>query len=131
MKNEREISAMMELLEDNIAERGWDRSVDAASITLEWLFEVPSAGCEAALRRYMKRPEADRRNEWIADGGNPLEWPANEHQAFRRRTIPSSLRTLAQKLTSDGELSDAECAGIAITLHMIADRLEPDGEDNL
>lgn len=43
---------------------------------------------------------------------------------IRRRGNSDTLRSLAQLLTQDEPLSDAEYAGIAITLLTIADRLE-------
>jgi len=39
---------------------------------------------------------------------------------IRRRTIPDSLRYLADKLDS-GTLSEAETAGVALTLHSLAE----------
>lgn len=41
---------------------------------------------------------------------------------IRRRTLPDSLRYLARKL--DGPLSDAERAGIALTLNSLADEAD-------
>lgn len=42
---------------------------------------------------------------------------------IRRRSLPDSLRYLAQKL--DGPLSDAERAGVALTLNSLADEIDP------
>lgn len=44
---------------------------------------------------------------------------------IRRRSLPNSLRYLAQKLNEP--LSDAERAGIALTLNSLADEIDPDG----
>lgn len=44
---------------------------------------------------------------------------------IHRRSLPDSLRYLAQKL--DGPLSDAERAGIALTLNSLADEAEQPG----
>lgn len=43
---------------------------------------------------------------------------------IRRRSLPDSLRYLAQKL--DGPLTDAERAGVALTLNSLADEAETD-----
>lgn len=43
-------------------------------------------------------------------------------ETIRRRGLPSSLRYLAEKL--DGPLSDAERAGVALTLNQLADEAE-------
>lgn len=43
----------------------------------------------------------------------------------RRRSLPNSLRYLAQKL--DEPLTDAERAGIALTLNSLADEMDPYG----
>lgn len=46
-------------------------------------------------------------------------------ETIQRRSVPDNLRWLADKLLSEG-LSDAERTGIAVTLQMLADELEPD-----
>lgn len=43
---------------------------------------------------------------------------------IRRRSLPSSLRYLAEKLNEP--LSDAERAGVALTLNSLADEIDPD-----
>ena len=73
MRSEQEIAAMRYELEDNIFERGWDASVEAASQALAW---VLGADIEGNLRRYTFRPDEERRREWIARGGDPKDWPA-------------------------------------------------------
>lgn len=44
---------------------------------------------------------------------------------IRRRSVPDNLRWLADKLLTE-DLSAAERAGVAVTLQMLADELEPD-----
>lgn len=46
---------------------------------------------------------------------------------IRRRSLPDSLRYLAQKL--DGPLPDAERAGVALTLNSLADEIDPDAAE--
>ena len=46
-------------------------------------------------------------------------------ETIRRRSLPDSLRWLADKLLAES-LSEAERAGVAVTLQMLADELEPD-----
>jgi hypothetical protein len=43
-------------------------------------------------------------------------------ETIRRRSLPDSLRWLADKLDS-GTLSEAEQAGVAVTLRMLADEI--------
>lgn len=71
MKTPDEIGAMIERLDDNIREHGWDASVDAAMQALEWAMGATWPD----LDRYMARPDAKRRREWIARGGDPQHWP--------------------------------------------------------
>ncbi|MHB9857631.1 hypothetical protein [Streptomyces sp. YIM S03343] len=75
MRSAEEISAMRDTLEDDIIEHGWDASVDAASRALEWVLDNTPLDGEAQLRRYMERPDDERRREWIARGGDPKAWP--------------------------------------------------------
>lgn len=75
MRSLQEISAMRDALEDDIIEHGWDASVDAASRALEWVLDNTPLDGEAILRRFMERPDAERRREWIARGGDPKGWP--------------------------------------------------------
>jgi hypothetical protein len=63
-------------LDDNIHEHGWDASVDAAYRALEWVLGTSWADPAA----YMARPDAGRRAEWIARGGDPDHWPAERAQ---------------------------------------------------
>lgn len=71
MKSQDEIAAMIERLDDNIREHGWDASVDAAMRALEWAMGATWPDLDA----YMERPDAERRREWIARGGDPQHWP--------------------------------------------------------
>lgn len=71
MKPDVEINAMIERLDDNIREHGWDASVDAAMRALEWA----TGDDRPSLDSYMQRPDAARRAEWIARGGDPAHWP--------------------------------------------------------
>jgi hypothetical protein len=48
-------------------------------------------------------------------------------ETIRRRSLPDSLRWLADKLDS-GTLSEAERAGVALTLHTLADEITPQEE---
>lgn len=64
---------MIDQLENNIHEHGFDAAVDAASWALRWALEEDFG--TNALPRYMTRPDAERRAEWIARGGNPAAWP--------------------------------------------------------
>jgi hypothetical protein len=48
----------------------------------------------------------------------------SEEPIIRRRTVPGPLRYVAQKLTSGEPLSDADRAGLALTLNMLADEIE-------
>lgn len=77
MKTLEQIAEMRDLLEANICEHGWDASVDGASTALEWVLDQLTAStlAEAGLRRFMSRPDAERRHEWIARGGDPKDWP--------------------------------------------------------
>ena len=43
---------------------------------------------------------------------------------IRRRSLPDSLRWLADKLESDS-VSEADRAGVAVTLHALADEIAP------
>jgi hypothetical protein len=75
MRSPEEIGAMRDRFEDNIIEHGWDSSIDAASRALEWVLgDTPWDG-EVLFRRWMGRPDADRRRDWIARGGDPDGWP--------------------------------------------------------
>jgi hypothetical protein len=47
---------------------------------------------------------------------------------IRRRSLPDSLRWLADKLLTE-DLSAAERAGVAVTLQMLADEMDPDPAD--
>jgi hypothetical protein len=69
-----EIQAMIDVLEENIDAIGWDAAVDGASTALRWVLGNTPADTDAMLRRSMDRPEADRRRDWIARGGNPEQW---------------------------------------------------------
>jgi hypothetical protein len=71
-----EIAAMRDRLEDNIEQRGFDSAVDAASRALEWALGSAPLD-EVQLQRYMERPEADRRRDWLAFGGKPEDWPVH------------------------------------------------------
>lgn len=44
-------------------------------------------------------------------------------ETIRRRSLPDSLRWLADKL--DGTLTEADRAGVAVTLHALADEITP------
>jgi hypothetical protein len=72
MRSAEEIRALRNELEDNIFERGWDASVEAASQALAW---VLGSDIEGNIRQYTFRPDAERRREWIARGGDPKDWP--------------------------------------------------------
>lgn len=67
-----EIQAMIYRLDDNIFDHGWDASVDAAMRALEW---ASGSRTGANVEAYMRRPDASRRREWIARGGDPEDWP--------------------------------------------------------
>lgn len=75
MRSLREIADMRADLDDNIREHGWDASVDAAVRALDWILNPGDLGPELQLRRYVARPDAERRAEWIARGGDPKDWP--------------------------------------------------------
>lgn len=49
-------------------------------------------------------------------------------ETIRRRSVPDSLRWLADKLLTE-DLTAAERAGIAVTLQMLADELDPDSAE--
>jgi len=68
-----EIGIMRDLLEENIAEHGWDSSVDAASRALQWVLSG-SPFSKKILEARMERSASDRRSEWIARGGDPVDW---------------------------------------------------------
>lgn len=71
MKTPDEIRTMIDRLDDNIREHGWDASVDAAMRALEWAMGADWPNLDA----YMERPDAARRTEWLARGGVPKHWP--------------------------------------------------------
>lgn len=71
MRTPDEIAAMIARLDDNIREHGWDASVDAAMRALEWATGATWPNLDA----YMERPDAARRREWLARGGDPAHWP--------------------------------------------------------
>lgn len=72
MRTPDEIQAMAERLDDNIREHGWDASVDAAQRALEWALGTTGT---PVIELWMQRPDAERRREWIARGGDPAHWP--------------------------------------------------------
>jgi len=71
MRSPDEIAAMIERLSNDIDDHGWDASVDAAYRALEWAMGATWPN----LDHYMARPDAERRREWIARGGDPQHWP--------------------------------------------------------
>lgn len=71
MRTPDEIIAMIDRLSGDIDQHGWDASVDAAYRALEWVMGATWPD----LDHYMKRPDAARRAEWIARGGDPQHWP--------------------------------------------------------
>jgi len=75
MRSLQEIADMRADLDDNICEHGWDASIDAAVRTLDWVLNPGDLGPELQLRRHVMRPDAERRAEWIARGGDPKDWP--------------------------------------------------------
>lgn len=75
MRSLREIADMRADLDDNIREHGWDASIDAAVRALDWVLNPDDLGPEMQLRRYVARPDAERRAEWTARGGDPKDWP--------------------------------------------------------
>ena len=85
MKTPEKIQAMRDLLEENI-EVGWDAAVDGAATALEWVLGNTPTDTDAKLRRFMERPEADRRRDWIAAGGNPEDWPTTGGGRDQRST---------------------------------------------
>lgn len=80
MRTPDEIRAMAERLDEDIHAHGWDASVDAAMRALEWALGADWPN----LAAYMERPDADRRREWIARGGNPEHWPQEPRRAEDR-----------------------------------------------
>lgn len=72
MRSAEEISAMWGQLDNDIREHGWDATVEGAVQALAWVLQHHDG---AALRRAMERPDAYRRREWIARGGDPKDWP--------------------------------------------------------
>lgn len=75
MRSAEEISAMWDQLDNNIREHGWDPTVDGAAQALSWVLQQFPDSDEEMLRRAMARPDADRRRDWIAQGGDPKDWP--------------------------------------------------------
>jgi hypothetical protein len=64
---------MRDRLESSIEVSGWDAQVDAASQALSWVLD--GLGRAAALEQFLRRPEDERRTEWILRGGDPQNWP--------------------------------------------------------
>lgn len=77
MRAQAEIVAMIARLEGDIWAQGWDPSLDAASKALAWALGDTPTDLEALVRNWVDRPEADRRREWIARGGDPDLWPTD------------------------------------------------------
>lgn len=75
MRSAREIDAMRARLEENVREHGWDPAVDAASRALEWVLNNTPTDGDRLFRLWMERPDAERRADWIAHGGDPKDWP--------------------------------------------------------
>ncbi|MFF7550927.1 hypothetical protein ACFZCU_46095 [Streptomyces canus] len=75
MRSAEEISAMWDQLDNNIREHGWDPTVDGAVWALAWVLDMPPGNEGTMLQRAMQRPDAERRVEWIARGGDPKDWP--------------------------------------------------------
>ncbi|MGI5286620.1 hypothetical protein ACQEVF_25230 [Nonomuraea polychroma] len=74
MKTPEEITAMIARLEDDIRERGYEASLDGACRALEWVLGNTPLDFEKYISSSLEKPEADRRREWIARGGDPADW---------------------------------------------------------
>jgi hypothetical protein len=77
---------MYHRLQDNIHERGWDASVEAAMMALAWALSTSPQWADQGMQKILNRPEEERRQDWIAQGGNPDDWPKH------RKHQPSLLR---------------------------------------
>lgn len=71
---------MWDQLDDNIREHGWDGTVDGAAQALAWVLNSPPGNDGTMLRLAMERPGAERRQEWIAHGGDPKGWPVDSER---------------------------------------------------
>lgn len=75
MRSAQEIGEMQWRLDTSIREGGWDPALAAAHDALGWVLGDES--CGRTLEGYLAIPEAERRQAWIAKGGNPMDWPLN------------------------------------------------------
>ena len=73
MRSAQEIGDMQWRLDTSIREGGWDPALAAAHDALGWA--LGDENCGRALERYLAIPEPERRRKWIAEGGNPVDWP--------------------------------------------------------
>lgn len=73
MNEPEEIDELIERLDDNIRELGWDAFIEGAHTALRWARGY--AGTGQMISRAMAKPAAERRQAWIADGGNAADWP--------------------------------------------------------
>lgn len=75
MRSRQEVADMRADLDDNIRDHGWDANLDAVVSALDWVLNPDDLGPERQLRRYVARPDVERRKEWIERGGDPKDWP--------------------------------------------------------
>ncbi|MFJ7269410.1 hypothetical protein ACIQV3_22660 [Streptomyces sp. NPDC099050] len=78
MRSAQEIADLWERLDDNIRKHGWDSTVDGAARALSWVLQLHPDSDDSMLRRAMERTDVERRRDWIAQGGDPTEWPGTD-----------------------------------------------------